>query len=109
MARNFQSQPPAGRPLPSNWAALAPAIAASADDAYMNQLTNAWRQPMQKHAGLMQNARLEHISPVPAPPKRNDARSDARFDTKMTLVLDNEDEQIWRDFNGSTIVIKKRK
>ena len=109
MARNFQSQPPAGRQMPANWASMAPLRAQQADDAYRYAIENAWRQPLQGHAGLMQNARLEHISPVPAPPKRNDARSDARFDAKMTLVSDNEDEQIWRDFNGATVVIKKFK
>jgi hypothetical protein len=75
----------------------------------MNQLTNAWRGN-RGHETLIQSARLAgHPQPAPAAPKRNDARSDARFDTKMTLVSDNEDEQIWRDFNGATVVIKKCK
>ena len=93
--------------MPSNWASMAPLRAQQADDAYRFAIENAWRQPLQKHAGLMQNARLEQQPP--APPRRNDSRSDARFDAKMALVSDNEDEQIWRDFNGATVVIKKRK
>ena len=109
MANNFTSQPPAGRQLPSNWRAIAPAIAADADAAYMHRLQNAWRG--RGHETLIQGAMLSnHQQPAPpAPPRRIDSRSDARFDAKMTLVSDNEDEQIWRDFNGATVVIKKRK
>ena len=109
MANNFTAQPPAGRPLPSNWASMASSRAQQADQDYQHRISNAWRGN-RDHETLIQAARLSnHPQPAPAAPKRNDARSDARFDTKMTLVLDNEDEQIWRDFNGSTIVIKKRK
>jgi hypothetical protein len=111
MANNFSVDPLAGRRLPNNWAAIASANAVQADADYQHRISNAWRGPLtsQNHSHA-QAARLGNQPPAPAaPPKRNDARSDARFDTKMTLVSDNEDEQIWRDFNGSTIVIKKRK
>jgi len=107
---NFQAFPPAGRALPRGWEAEAAKNAAEAKAHYEATVCQAWRQPSQSHAGLMQAARLEQQSPAPAaPPRRLDSRSDARFDAKMTLVSDNEDEQIWRDFNGATVVIKKRK
>ena len=109
MARNFQSQPPAGRQMPANWASMAPLRAQQADDAYRFAIENAWRQPLQGHAGLMQNARLEHVSPVPAPPKRNDARSDTRTDSTMTLIRDDEFEQLWKDANGTIVTIKKKR
>ena len=109
MANNFSAQPPAGRQLPSNWRAMAPAIAADADADYLHRLQNAWRG--RGHETLIQGAMLSnHQQPAPpAPPRRIDSRSDARFDAKMVLVSDNEDEQTWRDFNGATVVIKKRK
>ena len=103
----FKGQPPAGRPLPNDWQTQAKSNAMQADAAYLYQLQNAWRGNRDNET-LIQSSRLAG-HPQPAPPKRNDARSDARFDGKMTLVSDNADEQIWRDFNGSTIVIKKRK
>jgi hypothetical protein len=109
MANNFTSQPPAGRQLPSNWRATAPLRAEQANSDYQHKLENAWRG--RGHETLIQAALLSnHQQPAPpAPPRRIDSRSDARFDAKMTLVSDNEDEQIWRDFNGSTVVIKKCK
>lgn len=108
MANNFTAQPPAGRQMPSNWASMAPLRAQQADDAYRFAIENAWRQPLQKHAGLMQNARLEQQSPAPAP-KRNDARSDTRTDSTMTLIRDDEFEQVWKDTNGTVVTIRKRK
>ena len=95
--------------MPSDWASMAPLRAQQADDAYRFAIENAWRQPLQKHAGLMQNARLEHISPVPAPPKRNDARSDTRTDSTMYLISDDDVEQTWRDSTGAIVKIRKRK
>jgi len=110
MANNFTAQPPAGRPLPSNWAALAPLRGQQANQDYLHKLENAWRGPLtSQNSSMAHGARLGNQPPAPAAPKRNDARSDARFDAKMTLVSDDEDEQVWRDFNGSTIVIKKRR
>jgi len=107
MANNFTSQPPAGQKLPSNWQAMAPLRAQQADDAYRFAIENAWRQPMQGHAGLMQAARLEQQSPAP---KRNDARPDtSRFDGIMLLVKDDDLEQIWKDNTGRIVTIKKRK
>ena len=110
MANNFTAQPPAGRPLPSNWQAMAPLRGRQADQDYLFALQNAWRGPLtSQNSSMAQGARLGNQPPAPAAPPRRDSRSDARFDAKMTLVLDNEDEQVWRDFNGSTIVIKKRR
>ena len=107
---NFKGNPPAGRPLPSNWQSLAQANAAQADADYRHQIENAWRQPMQGDAGLMQAARLRQQPPSQQPaPKRSEARSDTRMDGVMTLIKDDSFEQVWRDSNGSTIVIKKRK
>jgi len=106
MAKNFTSQPPAGRQMPTNWTAMAPLRAQQADDAYRFAIENAWRQPMQGHAGLMQAARLEQQSPAP---KRNDARSDTRTDSTMTLVRDDEFEQLWKNANGTIVSIKKKR
>lgn len=109
--KNGQGHPPAGRQLPRDWQAQAARNAAEAQALYEATVCQQWRQPLQDHPlGIMKAARLQQqpASQQPAPPRR-DARSDARFDGKLTLVSDNEEEQIWRDFNGSTIVIKKRK
>ena len=106
---NFQAFPPAGRALPRGWEAEAAKNAAEAQARFEATVGEAWRQPSQAQPlGIMQAARIQRQQP-PAPPRRIDSRSDARFDAKMTLVLDNEDEQVWRNFNGSTIVIKKRR
>ena len=93
--------------MPSNWASMAPLRAQQADDAYRFAIENAWRQPLQSHAGLMQNARLEQQSPA-APPRR-DSRADARMDGMMQLVKDDDLEQIWKDDSGRLVTIKKRK
>lgn len=107
---NFKGNPPAGRPLPSNWAAIARANAAQADAAYRHQIENAWRQPMQGDAGLMQAARLRQQPPSQQPaPKRNDARFDTRMDGMMTLIRDDDFEQVWKDPTGAIVIIKKRK
>jgi len=108
MANNFSAQPPAGRQMPSNWASMAPLRAQQADDAYRFAIENAWRQPLQSHAGLMQAARLEQQSPA-APPRRNDARSDTRTDSTMYLIRDDELEQLWKDANGTIVTIKKKR
>ena len=104
---NFSAHGPSGKALPNNWQSLTKSNAAQANADYQHRLENAWRGNRDNET-LVQGARLAG-HPQPAPPKRNDARSDARFDGKLTLVSDNEEEQVWRDFNGSTIVIKKRK
>ena len=105
---NFQSQPPAGRQLPNNWAAVASVNAAQANAAYQYQLENAWRQPLQAHPlGIMKSARLEQQQP--APPKRNDARSDTRTDSTMTLIRDDSFEQIWQDSTGAIVKIRKQR
>jgi len=93
--------------MPSNWASMAPLRAQQADDAYRFAIENAWRQPLQNHAGLMQNARLEQQSPA-APPRR-DSRADARMDGVMQLVKDDDFEQLWKDANGTIVTIKKKR
>ena len=41
---------------------------------------------------------------------REDARSDARFDGAMRLVLEDERMQLWRNDDGTTVqIMKKRK
>ena len=102
----FKGQPPAGRPLPRDWQAQAKSNAAQADAAYLYQLQNAWRGNRDNET-LVQSARLAG-HPQPAP-KRNDARSDARFDGMMTLIRDDSLEQIWQDSTGAIVKIKKRK
>ena len=107
---NFRGDPPAGRQLPSNWAAIAQANAAQADAAYRHQIENAWRQPSQGDAGLMQAARLRQQPPSQQPaPKRSDARSDTRMDSRMEFVWENDEMQLWRNANGTTVQIMKRK
>ena len=103
----FKGQPPAGRPLPNDWQTQAKSNAAQADAAYLHQLQNAWRGNRDNET-LVQSARLAG-HPQPAPPKRNDARSDARFDGTMTLIRDDSLEQIWQDSTGAIVKIKKRK
>jgi len=104
---NFQAFPPAGRSLPRGWEAEAAKNAAEAKANYEATVCQAWRQPLQSHAGLMQAARLEQQSPA-APPRR-DSRADARMDGMMQLVKDDDLEQIWKDDSGRLVTIKKRK
>jgi len=103
---NFQAQPPAGRQLPGNWRAIAPTIAADADAAYMHRLQNAWRG--RGHETLIQGAMLSNHQ-QPAPPKRIDSLSDTRFDGHMRLISEDETMQLWRNNDGTTVQIMKRK
>ena len=106
----FKGHPPAGRQLPSNWATVAQANAAQADADYQHRLENAWRQPLQGDAGLMQSARLRQQPPSQQPaPKRSDSRSDTRMDGMMTLIRDDGFEQVWRDSNGAIVTIRKQR
>jgi hypothetical protein len=104
---NFQAQPPAGRQLPGNWRAIASTNAAQADADYQHRISNAWRGNRDNET-LIQSARLSN-HPQPAPPRRIDSRSDARFDGTMLLVKDDDLEQIWKDNTGRLVTIKKRK
>jgi hypothetical protein len=47
---NGQAWPPMGKRLPSDWQANARAIGAAADAAYMQRLSQQWRQPL--HYGI---------------------------------------------------------
>jgi hypothetical protein len=104
---NFSAHGPSGRALPNNWQSLAKSNAAQANADYQHRLENAWRGNRDNET-LIQSARLTN-HPQPAPPKRNDARSDARFDGMMQLVKDDELEQVWKDNTGRLVTIKKRK
>ena len=107
MANNFTSQPPAGRQLPGNWASLAKSNAAQADADYQHRISNAWRGNRDNET-LVQSARLAG-HPQPAPPRRTDARSDARFDGTMRLISEDETMQLWRNGDGTTVQIMKRR
>ena len=102
----FKGHPPAGKALPNDWQTQAKSNAAQADAAYLYQLQNAWRGNRDNET-LIQGARLTN-HPQPAP-KRNDARSDARFDGMMTLIRDDGFEQVWRDSNGAIVTIRKQR
>ena len=110
--KNGQGHPPAGRQLPRDWQAQAARNAAEAQALYEATVCQQWRQPLQDHPlGIMKAARLQQQPPSqqPAPPRR-DARSDARFDGAMRLVLEDERMQLWRNDDGTTVqIMKKRK
>ena len=103
----FKGHPPAGKALPNNWQSIAKSNAAQASADYQYQLENAWRGNRSNET-LIQSAQLTG-HPQPAPPKRNDARADTRFDSTMTLIKDDRFEQIWEDSTGAIVKIKKRK
>lgn len=104
---NFSAHGPSGKALPNNWQSLAKSNAAQANADYQHRLENAWRGNRDNET-LIQSARLAG-HPQPAPPKRNDARSDTRTDSTMTLIRDDSFEQIWQDSTGAIVKIKKRK
>ena len=107
---NFQSQPPAGRQLPANWAAMAPLRGQQANQDYMHKLENAWRGPLtSQNSSMAHGARLGNQPPAPAAPPRRDSRADARMDGMMLLVKDDDLEQIWKDDSGRLVTIKKRR
>ena len=108
---NFQSQPPSGRQLPKDWQAQAARNAAEAQALYEATVCQQWRQPLQDHPlGIMKAARLQQQPPSQQPAPRRDARSDARFDGPMRLVLEDERMQLWRNDDGTTVqIMKKRK
>jgi len=107
---NFQAQPPAGRPLPSNWAAMAPLRGQQANQDYMHKLENAWRGPLtSQNSSMAHGARLGNQPPAPAAPPRRDSRADTRMDGIMQLVKDDAFEQVWKDNTGRLVTIKKRK
>lgn len=108
---SFQAFPPTGRTLPKGWEAEAARNAADAAANYEATVCQQWRQPLQGDAGLMQSARLRQQPPSqqPAPPRR-DARADTRMDGTMRLVLENEMMELWRNDDGTTVqIMKKRK
>ena len=59
---------------------------------------------------MAHGARLGNQPPAPAaPPRRIDSRSDARFDGTMRLISENETMQLWRNDDGTTVQIMKRR
>ena len=108
----FKGHPPAGRQLPRDWQAQAARNAAEAQAQYEATVCQQWRQPLQDHPlGIMKAARL-HQQPPSQPPAlpRRDARADTRMDGTMRLVLENEMMELWRNDDGTTVqIMKKRK
>ena len=106
---NFQAFPPAGPALPKDWQAQASAANAAFMANYQAKMDAAWRKPLTStNSSLAQAARLTNQEP-PAPPRR-DARSDTRMDGTMRLVLENEMMELWRNDDGTTVqIMKKRK
>lgn len=58
---NFSVQPPAGKPLDSNWKEMAPKRASMADAAYRFNLENAWKgsDTSGSSGNIMRDARLK--------------------------------------------------
>ena len=110
MASNFTGHGPAGQKLPSNWQAMASSRAQQADQDYQHKLQNAWRGNRDNET-LIHSARLAgHPQPAPAaPPRRIDSRADARFDGTMRLISEDETMQLWRNDDGTTVQIMKRR
>ena len=108
---NFQSQPPAGRQLPANWAAMAPLRGQQANQDYMHKLENAWRGPLtSQNSSMAHGARLGNQPPAPAAPPRRDSRADtSRNDGTMRLVFEDDEQQVWKDYSGTLVTIKKRR
>jgi len=58
----FSVQPPAGRPLPERWRAMAPQRAKDANASYLDALHNAWKGSNtigSSRANIMRDARLK--------------------------------------------------
>ena len=92
---NVQAHAPAGQQLPKDWLHTASLRAQQATDDYLNRLQNAWRQPLSRtNTSELMEARLRPTS---------DSRADA-----LSMVADDEDEQIWTS-TGAVVRIKKRR
>ena len=89
---NIKINPLQGRKLPGNWQQQAKTIAASADTAYMECITNAWRGNLTTtNTSIIANSQL--------------SRGDSRIDG-LKLVQDEEDFEVWES-NGIRVVRKK--
>jgi hypothetical protein len=106
---NFSAQPPAGRQLPRDWQAQAARNAAEAQAQYEATVCQQWRQPLQGHAGLMQAARLQQQPPNQQLAPRRDARADTRMDGTMQLISEDDQQQVWRDWTGAIVTIRKKR
>ena len=90
--RNIQIQNHGGQHLPRGWQQQAKANAASADAAYMQRITNAWRGNLTTtNNSIVANAQL--------------SRGDSRMDG-LKLVQDEEEFEVWES-NGIRVVRKK--
>lgn len=90
--RNIQVQPMAGRQLSKDWQRHCKAVAASANEAYLDRITNAWRANLTTtNNGIIANAQL--------------CRGDSRMDS-LRLVHDEDEFEVWTS-NGIRVVRKK--
>lgn len=92
---NVQAHVPAGQQLPKDWRHMAPLRSQQATDDYLHRLQNAWRQPLTRtNDSELMGARLRPTG---------DSRADA-----LSMVADDEDEQIWTS-TGAVVRIKKKR
>jgi len=90
--RNIQVQPIAGQQLPKDWQHHCKAIAASADAAYLDRITNAWRGNLTTtNTSIIANAQL--------------SRGDSRLDG-LKLVQEEDEFEVWESA-GVRVVRKK--
>ena len=91
-------QPPAGRPLPANWAKLAP----QADRDYLDRLQNAWRGSPQQSPPAMRAARLTTDAADHA------GSSQPRFDGRLVFGrVDADGFEEWRDTTTGAIIRRR--
>ena len=89
---NIKINPLQGRKLPGNWQQQAKTIAASADAAYLDRITNAWRGNLTTtNNSIIANAQI--------------TRGDSRMDG-LKLVQDEDNFEVWES-NGVRVVRKK--
>ena len=91
--RNITPHTLAGVPLPSGWKEQAKINAASADKAYLDRLTNAWRGNLTtKNESIVASAQLG---------RRDSSRMDA-----LVLVEETDEFEVW-EANGARVIKKK--
>ena len=90
--RNIQVQTMAGQQLPKDWERNCKAVAASANAAYLDRITNAWRGNLTTtNTSIIANSQL--------------SRGDSRMDD-LKLIQDEEEFEVWQS-NGIRVVRKK--
>jgi hypothetical protein len=97
--RNLEIHPLPGKQLPHDWRNLASARAVQADAAYLQNLENAWRQPLgrQNIVNPGRDARLTNDS---------HGRSD-RMDSTLRLIAEDSEWELWQDSHGRTVRRRK--